>query len=191
MNADYLKSAYYPKDYPETDLPEIAFVGRSNVGKSSMINTLLGRKKLVKVSQKPGKTRSINWFTVEDKLLFVDLPGYGYAKVSKKDRQLWGQIIETYLKERTNLKACVLIYDIRRKPSEEDLNMLEWLKYYNILPLLVLTKADKLSNNQIAKQLKIISETANVDKKDFFIFSAVNKKGKDEVWNKIEEIIAT
>jgi GTP-binding protein len=191
LNADYLKSAYYPKDYPETDLPEIAFVGRSNVGKSSMINTLLGRKKLVKVSQKPGKTRSINWFTVEDKLLFVDLPGYGYAKVSKKDRQLWGQIIETYLKERTNLKACVLIYDIRRKPSEEDLNMLEWLKYYNILPLLVLTKADKLSNNQIAKQLKIISETANVDKKDFFIFSAVNKKGKDEVWNKIEEIIAT
>jgi GTP-binding protein len=137
LNADYLKSAYYPKDYPETDLPEIAFVGRSNVGKSSMINTLLGRKKLVKVSQKPGKTRSINWFTVEDKLLFVDLPGYGYAKVSKKDRQLWGQIIETYLKERTNLKACVLIYDIRRKPSEEDLNMLEWLKYYNILPLLV------------------------------------------------------
>jgi GTP-binding protein len=191
LNADYLKSAYYPKDYPETDLPEIAFAGRSNVGKSSMINTLLGRKKLVKVSQKPGKTRSINWFTVEDKLLFVDLPGYGYAKVSKKDRQLWGQIIETYLKERTNLKACVLIYDIRRKPSEEDLNMLEWLKYYNILPLLVLTKADKLSNNQIAKQLKIISETANVDKKDFFIFSAVNKKGKDEVWNKIEEIIAT
>jgi GTP-binding protein len=189
LKAEYLKSAYYPKDYPNTDIPEIAFVGRSNVGKSSMINCLLERKKLVKVSQKPGKTRSINWFTVDDRLMFVDLPGYGYAKVSKKDRQLWGKIIETYLKQRENLKACILIYDIRRKPSEEDINMLEWLKYYNILPLLVLTKADKLSNNQIVKQVKIISETTKIDKSEFLIFSAVSKKGKEDVWSKIEEVI--
>ena len=189
MKAEYIKSAYYPKDYPDTILPEIAFVGRSNVGKSSMINCLLERKKLVKVSQQPGKTRSINWFSVDDKLMFVDLPGYGYAKVSKKDRQLWGKIIETYLKERENLKACVLIYDIRRKPSDEDLKMLEWLRYYDILPLLVLTKADKLSNNQIAKQVKIISDVTNMSKSDFIVFSAVSRKGKEEAWSKIEKII--
>lgn len=189
MKADYLKSAFYPKDYPETEWPEIAFVGRSNVGKSSMINALVNRKGLVKVSQKPGKTRSINWFTVADKLMLVDLPGYGYAKVSKKDKEIWGKIIETYLKERKQLKACVLILDIRRKPSAEDLNMLNWLRHYSIHPVVALTKCDKLSNNQIFKQVGIISKDAEMAKDEFLLFSAVNRKGKDQMWATIEELI--
>lgn len=189
MIAEYLKSAYYPKDYPETEIPEIAFVGRSNVGKSSMINALVNRKGLVKVSGRPGKTRSINWFTVDERLMLVDLPGYGYAQVSKKDRQVWGQIIETYLQERENLKACVLIFDIRRTPSKEDINMLNWLRHYNITPLIALTKCDKLSNNKIFKQVRIISDVAEVIKDDFLMFSAVTKKGTDQMWSKIEEVI--
>ena len=187
MKSEFIKSAVYPKDYPEHNLPEVAFIGRSNVGKSSMINALLNRKNLVKVGSKPGKTRLINFFNINDKLCFVDLPGYGYARVSKSERQNWSKMIELYLKERVNLKSCVLILDIRRVPSIEDKRMLEWLLFYNIKPIVVTTKCDKLSNNQIAKQLKIIKN--ELDWKNILQFSATTKKGLTEVWNEIEQKI--
>ena len=191
MNAEFVKSAFFAKDYPESDLPEIAFVGRSNVGKSSMINSLLGRKKLVKVSAKPGKTRTINFFNIEEKLMLVDLPGYGFAAVSKSERASWAKCIETYLTERHNLKACVLILDIRRKPSDEDLDMLGWLSDTETNTLVVLTKTDKLSNNQIAKQLKIIAEEVGIDKEHFFLYSSITGRGKDEVWQAVESVTGT
>ncbi len=188
MKAEFIKSAIYPKDYPEHDLPEIAFIGRSNVGKSSMINALVNRKNLVKVSGKPGKTRLINFFNIDNKVCFVDLPGYGYAKVSKSEKQTWNKMIELYLKERENLRSCVLILDIRRVPSKEDKQMLEWLIYYNINPMIVTTKCDKLSNNQIFKQMKLIKNEIN--QKNLIVFSAVTKKGLTEVWNEIEKKIS-
>ncbi len=187
MKSEFIKSAVYPKDYPEHDLPEVAFIGRSNVGKSSMINALVNRKNLVKVGSKPGKTRLINFFNIDGRLCFVDLPGYGYARVSKTERQNWSKMIELYLKERTNLKACVLILDIRRVPSNEDKQMFEWLLYYNITPIVVATKCDKLSNNQIVKQLKIIKD--ELAYKNILKFSAITKKGLTEVWDEIEQKI--
>jgi GTP-binding protein len=187
LKAEFIKSAVYAKDYPEHSLPEVAFIGRSNVGKSSMINALVNRKNLVKTSSKPGKTRLINFFNINDKICFVDLPGYGYAKVSKSEKQLWNKMIEMFLKERENLKSCVLILDIRRVPSKEDIQMFEWLLYYNILPIVVATKCDKLSNNKIAKQSKIIKKEIKCE--NLLLFSAVNKKGITEVWNEIEKKI--
>lgn len=182
MNAEFVKSAFYEKDYPESTLPEIAFVGRSNVGKSSMINSLLGRKGLVKVSGKPGKTRTLNFFNIDNEIMLVDLPGYGFAAVSKSERASWGKSIETYLTKRENLKACVLILDVRHKPSGEDLNMLEWLGETETNTLIVLTKTDKLSNNQMAKHLRVISEEVDIDKEHFFLYSSVTGYGKDKVW---------
>jgi GTP-binding protein len=187
MNADFVKSAVFEKDYPISDLPEIAFVGRSNVGKSSMINSLLGRKKLVKVSAKPGKTRTLNFFNVENELMFVDLPGYGFASVSKQERASWAVCIETYLRKRPNLKACVLILDIRRLPSEEDMNMLDWLSVTETHTIVALTKMDKLSVNQRMKQIKAIAEEVGLDKEDFFQYSSVTGRGRDELWETIRQ----
>ncbi|BAI81298.1 GTP-binding protein [Deferribacter desulfuricans SSM1] len=187
MKAEYIKSAVYEKDYPDTDLPEIAFVGRSNVGKSSMINTLVNRKKLVKVSQKPGKTRTINFFNINDELIFVDLPGYGYAKVSKKDRELWKVMIETYLTKRSQLKAVVLIIDIRVGPTNDDKLMYEWFMAYNVPTIVAFTKCDKLSNNKIQKQLAIIKKEFGDGLGDYVLFSSVTRRGKDELWGIIKE----
>ncbi|KAA0259022.1 YihA family ribosome biogenesis GTP-binding protein [Deferribacter autotrophicus] len=187
MKAEFIKSAFFEKDYPDTELPEIAFVGRSNVGKSSMINTLTNRKKLVKVSQKPGKTRAINFFNINDKIIFVDLPGYGYAKVSKKEREKWKFIIETYLLKRKQLKCVVLIIDIRIGPTEYDMMMLEWLEAYSIDTVIALTKSDKLSNNKIAKQKREIAVKLGMDEDRFVIFSSITRRGRDELLQIIEE----
>jgi len=190
MKTEFITSAKEPKGYPETELPEIAFAGRSNVGKSSMINTLLGTKKLVKVGKTPGKTRLVNFFMVDDRLMLVDLPGYGFAKVSKSEKAQWGKTIENYFLERTQLTACVLILDIRRDPNEDDLGMIYWLDHYNVTKLIALTKCDKLSNNQQASRLAKISKQLNIPKENFVIFSSLTKKGKDVVWEKFEEIIS-
>ncbi|MGA1846106.1 ribosome biogenesis GTP-binding protein YihA/YsxC [Deferribacter abyssi] len=187
MKAEFIKSAFFEKDYPNTELPEIAFVGRSNVGKSSMINALTNRKKLVKVSKKPGKTRAINFFNINNKIIFVDLPGYGYAKVSKKEQEKWKFIIETYLLKRTQLKCVVLIIDIRIGPTKDDMMMLEWLEAYSVDAIIVLTKSDKLSNNKIAKQKRDISIKLGVDEKKLVTFSSVTKRGRDELLQIIEE----
>jgi len=188
MKAEFVTSAKEPKGYPETDFPEIAFAGRSNVGKSSMINTLLGTKKLVKVGKTPGKTRLVNFFLVSDKIMLVDLPGYGFAKVSKSEKAQWGETIENYFTERTQLTACVLILDIRRDPNDDDLGMLYWLQHYNVKALVALTKSDKLSNNQQASRLAKISKQLHIPKEDFILFSSLTRKGKDVVWEKIEEL---
>jgi len=188
MKAEFVTSAKEPKGYPETEFPEIAFAGRSNVGKSSMINTLLGTKKLVKVGKTPGKTRLVNFFLVDDKLMLVDLPGYGFAKVSKSEKAQWGETIENYFTERTQLTACVLILDIRRDPNDDDLGMLYWLQHYNVKALVALTKSDKLSNNQQASRLANISKQLHIPKEDFILFSSLTRKGKDVVWEKIEEL---
>ena len=182
-NSDFVISAVKKEQYPITGLPEIAFVGRSNVGKSSIINALTNRKKLAKVSQTPGKTRLINFFIINgDEFYLVDLPGYGYAKVSKTEKASWGKTIETYLNGRQELKRVVLLVDSRHKPSADDIQMHEWIKFYGYDEVVIATKSDKLSNNELRKSEKVIRETLNLEKEDkLYFFSSLNKKGKDEL----------
>jgi GTP-binding protein len=181
-SAEFVISAVRPQQYPAEELPEFAFAGRSNVGKSSLINTLVSRKKLVQTSSTPGKTRLINFFRVNDALMFVDLPGYGYARVSEEERRKWRPMIEKYLTGRENLKAVVLILDIRRTPNEEDALLLNWLSHREITPVLVVTKADKLSKTSQAKQLKIIAGALEVDPGELVLFSAKSRLGRDVLW---------
>lgn len=190
MKTEFIKSAKEPKDYPFTEYPEICFAGRSNVGKSSMINTILGTKRLVKVGKTPGKTRLVNFFLIQDSFVLVDLPGYGYAQVSKEEKKQWGETIENYLTERTQLIACVLILDIRRDPNEDDLGMLYWFSHYNLKTIIALTKCDKLSNNQNASRLAAICKQLNMSKDNFVMFSSLTGKGKDEIWQRIQETLA-
>jgi GTP-binding protein len=180
---EFIKSATRPLQYPPPTLPEIAFAGRSNVGKSSLINALVGRKNLAKTSNTPGRTQLINFFSVNGKISFVDLPGYGFAKVARSVKKNWGEMIEAYLRQRTNLALVVLILDIRRVPSEDDLSLRDWLDHYRIPYLYVLTKSDKLSNNQSVKQKRIIEKILNVFKEGkLILFSAKTQKGKDNLW---------
>ena len=155
-SADFVTSAVKPSQYPEALYPEAAFAGRSNVGKSSLINTLVNRKRLVKTSATPGRTQLINFFTVNDQVSLVDLPGYGYAKVPASVKRNWGPMIETYLKGRETLRTVVLIMDIRRIPGIEEQNFIDWLELYHRTPILVLTKADKLSKSAQKKQRQVI-----------------------------------
>lgn len=190
MKAEFITSAKEPKGYPPTEFPEIAFAGRSNVGKSSMINTILERRNLVKVGKTPGKTRLVNFFLVEDQFMLVDLPGYGYAKVSKEEKRQWGETIENYFTMRPQLVSCVLILDIRRDPNEDDMNMLFWFTHYGLKPIIALTKCDKQSNNQNNSRLAAISKQLNIPREEFVLFSSLTKKGKDEIWAKIQEALA-
>lgn len=191
VRAEFIKSAVYIKDYPDTEgLPEVAFVGRSNVGKSSMINTLLGRKKLVKVGKTPGKTRLLNFFNVEERLVFVDLPGYGFAKVSKSEKKTWGETITRYLESRKELVAVVIILDVRRVPSDDDMEMLDMLDQHNIPCILALSKCDKLGGNQISKQMKIIQEVTGAPKEAMIKFSSHTGRGSDELWEAVEEAVS-
>jgi GTP-binding protein len=183
--AVFIKSAVKPKDFPPAELPEVAFVGRSNVGKSSLINVLAGRKALVRTSSTPGRTQLINFFDINGILTLVDLPGYGYAKAPPDVRKQWGPMIETYLAQRENLKTVVLILDIRRIPSDGDLDMLGWLERYNIPPIIVLTKCDKLSKSERAKQTALISAAISRDKDMMLPFSALSKDGRDGIWSEI------
>ena len=158
VSSDLQAMAVAPKGYPDDDLFEIAFAGRSNVGKSSLINAMLNRANLARTSGKPGKTRTINFYLINERFRFVDLPGYGYAQVSKRERKKWGEIIERYLKQRKNLKAIVLIVDIRHAPSPQDLDMYRWIKAYGYDAIIVATKADKISKGQRQKHLNIIKK---------------------------------
>jgi len=187
--AVFIKSAVKPKDFPPAELPEVAFVGRSNVGKSSLINVLAGRKSLVRTSSTPGRTQLINFFDINGILTLVDLPGYGYAKAPPELRKQWGPMIETYLAKRENLKAVVLILDIRRIPSDGDLDMLGWLQRYNIPPIIVVTKCDKLSKNERTKQIALISSAINIEKSLMLPFSALSKDGRDNIWGEILQLL--
>ena len=189
-NAEILLSAANKSHYPQDEIPEIALAGRSNVGKSSFINTLLNRKNLARTSGKPGKTQLLNFFNIDDKLRFVDVPGYGYAKVSKTERAKWGKMIEEYLTSRENLRAVVSLVDVRHEPSTDDVQMYEFLKYYEIPVIVVATKADKVPRGKWNKNESVIKKKLDFDKNDdFIIFSSVNKDGLDAAWDAILEKI--
>ena len=190
MEVEFLKSAFRETDYPPPDKPEIAFAGRSNVGKSSLINVIVRRKKVARTSSRPGRTQAINFFSVDNRLYLVDLPGYGYARVPLKVKKSWGDMVETYLRKRSNIKAVVVILDIRRDPSNGDMNLLNWLKQYGINSILVLTKADKLSRNQSTSRAKLIgSQLAEISTDRPTTFSSKTGEGRVEIWEKIDRLI--
>ena len=187
-SAEIVISAVSPAQYPDTQLPEIALAGRSNVGKSSFINTLINRKNLARTSSKPGKTQPLNFYLIENALHFVDVPGYGYAKVSKTEREKWGKMIETYLATREQLRAVVSLVDLRHKPSEEDIQMYQFLKYYDIPVIVVATKADKIPRGKWNKHESIVKKALDFDNNDdFILFSSETKMGKEEAWAAIEQ----
>lgn len=173
---------------PEHILPEYAFAGKSNVGKSSLINALMNRKSLARTSSQPGKTQTINFYNINDQLYFVDLPGYGYAKVSLEAKAKWGKMIERYLKKSSVLKRVFLLVDIRHEPSENDKTMYDWIIYQGYQPVVIATKLDKLKRSQVARQVKILREGLGMAKEDVLIpFSAETKQGREEIWKLMEE----
>jgi len=189
-NVDFVTSAVRKSQYPEDNRPEFLMIGRSNVGKSSFINTLVNRKNIARTSSIPGKTQTLNFFLINELFYLVDVPGYGFAKVSKNLKNKFGMIIEDYLKERENLKMVFLLVDFRHKPTEDDVLMYQYLKYYNIPVTIVATKCDKVSRNSYIKNEKTIKEVLNLDADDQLIqFSSISKLGKQEIHNKIIEII--
>lgn len=182
-NARYELTAVKPDQYPLGDMPEIALVGRSNVGKSTIINTLLNRKNLARVSSEPGKTRGINFYNIDDELYFVDLPGYGYAKVSKEQKGSWKDIIETYLNLRQQLKMVVMLVDIRHAPSEDDKIMYKWIMERGLSHLVVATKMDKISRSQVHARLQDIKKVLGLgDGITVIPFSSETRQGKEEIW---------
>ena len=185
-NAEILLSAVSKAQYPEDDLPEIALAGRSNVGKSSFINTLLGRKKKTKKKKKKKKTQQHNFYNIDDKIRFVDVPGYGYAKVSKTERAKWGKMIEEYLTTRENLRVVVSLVDMRHEPSADDVQMYDFLKYYDIPVIIVATKADKIPRGKWNKHESMIKKKLDFDMKDqFVVFSSETRHGYDQAWDAI------
>jgi len=191
LSAKFVLSAKEPAHYPPAALPEIAFAGRSNVGKSSLINTLVKRKGLARTSNTPGRTQEINFFSVNNRLYFIDLPGYGYAKVPEKMRKNWGPMIETYLSRRQTLRLVILILDVRRDPSEEDRQLIGWLQFYRLPFFIVLTKIDKVSRNQVDRRQRGISEDLGLSSVTPLIsFSAKTGEGKDLLWQEISKAVA-
>ncbi|MGG1611785.1 ribosome biogenesis GTP-binding protein YihA/YsxC [Paenibacillus sp. FSL K6-2441] len=185
--AEFIISAVGPNQYPEDALPEIALAGRSNVGKSSLINRMINRKNLARTSSTPGKTQHLNYYRVNDRLYFVDVPGYGYAKVSKSQRKVWGKMIEKYLQERETLKLVLQIIDLRHPPTKDDELMYDWLKAYELPVCVVATKADKVPKSRWQKHLKIIKEALVLRAGDpLILFSAEEGIGKDELWAQIK-----
>ena len=183
--------AVKPAQYPEPDKYEIAFAGRSNVGKSSLLNLITGRKALARVSGNPGKTRTINFYLCNGEFRIVDLPGYGYAKISRSESEKWGEMMENYLEHRDNLLKVIQLVDIRHKPSAQDVQMYDYLKYFGLSGVVVATKADKVSANEKQKNIKLIRETLGMDKTDIVIpVSALKKTGHDKLLETIEELLA-
>lgn len=189
-NVDIIISAVDPKQYPETGLPEIALSGRSNVGKSTFINTLISRKKVARTSSKPGKTQTLNFFNIDEQLIFVDVPGYGYAKVSKKQREQFGKMIEQYLTTREALRCVIQLVDIRHKPTQDDVLMYNYLKHFEIPTIVIATKEDKIPKGKVQKHLKIIRQTLEIDPEDKLIsYSSLNKDKTDNIWALLSQFI--
>jgi len=192
LSAEFLTGAVSCKQYPDSVCPELAFVGRSNVGKSSLINSLLNRKKLVKTSQTPGKTQEINFFKINSNFIFADLPGYGFAKVPKVVQKRWKKMIEDYLLKRGTLLAVIFIIDMRRNPSPLDLDLKMWLETHGIEYLLVATKVDKLSQSEATKQVnKLNAAYFNEGKDKLLVYSSKSGRGRKELWQKITNRIET
>ncbi|EGQ0320163.1 ribosome biogenesis GTP-binding protein YihA/YsxC [Staphylococcus pseudintermedius] len=188
---DILISAVKPEQYPELDLPEVALSGRSNVGKSTFINSMIGRKNMARTSQQPGKTQTLNFFNIDNQLIFVDVPGYGYAKVSKKQREAFGKMIETYITTREALKLVIQLVDLRHPPTEDDMLMYDFLKYYDIPTLIIATKEDKIPKGKVQKHIKIIKEKLELESGDQIIsYSSIEKKKQDQIWAAISAFIA-
>jgi GTP-binding protein len=188
-SAEFVKSATAPAHYPSEPYPEIAFAGRSNVGKSSLINTLVNRKQLVKTSSTPGRTQLINFFLINGAFSFVDLPGYGYAKVPKAVTQKWGPMIETFLKTRDQLLGVVLLMDMRRTPDHKEIDFIRWMTQYHLKPVFVLTKADKLPKTKQASQLRNIADILALTRDELIPFSTKTRMGKDRVWSAVDDIL--
>jgi len=187
-NSEFIISAVKPQQYPVDNRVEFAFVGRSNVGKSSLINTITNRKKLVKVSGTPGKTRLVNFFLINNEFYFVDLPGYGYAKVSKSEQAKWGTMMEMYLLNRKPLKKIVLLVDSRHKPTADDIMMYDWVKHYGSKVIVIATKEDKLKRNEVKKSVKLIRETLGMpDDEKLILFSSLKKVGIDTLLDELEK----
>ena len=175
---------------PENLRPEFAFAGKSNVGKSSLINALMNRKSLARTSSQPGKTQTINFYNINDSLYFVDLPGYGYAKVSVEVKAKWGRMIERYLKKSPMLKCVFLLIDIRHEPSDNDRMMYDWIVSNGYHPVIIATKLDKIKRSQVQKQVKLVRDGLGMDKDGTVIpFSAQTRQGRDEIWTLIEKLI--
>lgn len=182
-----VKLEQYPTDFK----PEIAFAGKSNVGKSTLINSMIGRKSLARTSSQPGKTRTINFYDVEDTFYIVDLPGYGYAKAPKTEIAKWGNMIEEYLNERETLLSIVLLIDIRHEPGENDKMMYNWIKHYGYDVIIVATKSDKLKRSQLPKHISMIRKGLGMEKDEILIpFSGETKQGKEELWQVIDDILS-
>jgi GTP-binding protein len=192
MDVAFIKSAFEKGHYPPPERPEIAFAGKSNVGKSSLINVLVNRNKLARTSSTPGRTQAINFFNIGSNLCFVDLPGYGFAKVPMTIKASWGRMVETYLKGRENLKAVIVIMDIRRELSEDDISLINWLMDYKRGVIPVLTKVDKLNRKERDERKRIFESALaglNVDKP--VLFSARTHEGRDEIWKRIDRILTS
>lgn len=188
-NVSLAAVAVKKEQYPTDRRPEIAFAGKSNVGKSSLINCMLNRKSLARTSQNPGKTRTINFYDVENLIYLVDLPGYGYARASKSEVEKWGKMIENYLLKRQELRAIIMLVDIRHEPGANDRMMYDWLKHYGYNIIIVATKSDKLKRSQLQKHTSMLRKAFELSSEDILIpFSSENKSGRDELWNVIDEI---
>ena len=176
---------------PQNELPEIAFAGKSNVGKSSLINALINRKSLARTSSQPGKTQTINFYNINGELYFVDLPGYGYAKVSQQEKEKWGKMIERYLHQSNVLKAVFLLIDIRHDPSANDRTMYEWILANGFHPIIIATKADKINRSQLQKQIKAVRQGLGAEKDTVVLpFSAQTKQGREEIYEVIDRLMA-
>lgn len=185
-SCEFIISAVSPKQYTEEEIPEIALAGRSNVGKSSLINMLLNRKKLARTSSTPGKTQTINFYKINNEFQFVDLPGYGYAKVSKSNKEEWGKIIETYLTTRDKLVEVVQLIDIRHKPTQQDIQMYNWIRHFGFKGIVVATKLDKIKRSQRQKHISQIRKSLDMGKDDILIpVSSMNREGKEILWETI------
>jgi len=188
--AEFIKSAMDPDQYPNTAWPEIALAGRSNVGKSSLINSLVNRKSLARTGNTPGMTRIINFYNINDKMILVDLPGYGYAKVSRQERESWGPLAETYLNSRENLKMILLLVDIRHEPTPDDVMMFNYILESGKDYAIIATKADKISRSDYKKHMDRIRAVLSLDNDhEIIAFSSVKRTGIDEIWSKIKTVL--
>ncbi|MBC3795517.1 ribosome biogenesis GTP-binding protein YihA/YsxC [Acetobacterium tundrae] len=188
--AEIVISAVAEAQYPGDNLPEVVLLGRSNVGKSTFVNTLIERRNLARTSQQPGKTQTMNFYQINDLFRFVDMPGYGYAKASKSERDKWGKMIEKYLRQRENVVMIFQLIDSRHEPSEDDFLMYEWLTYYELNPVIIGTKADKISRTNQKKSMNQIAKTLNLkNSREVILFSSETKLGKEESWKLIESVL--
>lgn len=189
-NVSLAAVAVKKEQYPADGRPEVAFVGKSNVGKSSLINTMLNRKALARTSQNPGKTRTINFYDVENEIYLVDLPGYGYARAAKTEIEKWGKMIENYLLKREELRAIIMLVDIRHEPGANDRMMYDWLKHYGYNIIIVATKSDKLKRSQLQKHTSMLRKAFELEQEDILIpFSSESKSGREELWTIIDDIV--